>query len=215
MHLILCPLKFESEILQETLGKTWSFEVQSWKYKETSKEVFKVEKQPIFLTFSGVGQAYGVNLKALLACERKIQKILCFGGAGALTEDLQKGDLIINNKYGLPQHFYKVTGNADTPLDSTPCVSQQIFKAIKVGVIETVNSPVETLEEITQIRSSGAMAVAMEGRWGALNCPKNIEFSELRVITDHCEPLTKSEYKKRFQEAIASVQSLDDLLCNF
>ncbi|MCF6207557.1 MAG: 5'-methylthioadenosine/adenosylhomocysteine nucleosidase [Sulfurovum sp.] len=159
--------------------------------------------QPVVVAYSKIGKVFAALTATLLIEKFKCDMLLFSGVAGAISDDLKIGDLIIAE--GLCQHDLDITAfghphgyvpegavcvAADRPLRE---VAKKVAAAknitLKEGVIATGDQFVADAERKAWIgKTFNADALEMEGASVAVICDAlNIPFFVLRAISDSAD----------------------------
>lgn len=144
--------------------------------------------------------------------------MICIGAAGALSEELAVGDLVVATE--TVEHDYterfsphplpRFPGSGplldalrQLPLGSLPF-------GVHFGIIASGDEDVIELERAAALRkTTEACAVAWEGAGGARACRfSELPFLELRGITDSADHNASSDFYRNLQGAMANAAAL-------
>lgn len=168
------------------------------------------------LSLAGHGKTqFGIQTQFFLQYYQDIKSVFCVGCAGALSEDLRLGDVILGEK--TIEHDYRLKF-IERPLPSFPGdkqIIQEILKQsradfnIHLGAIASGDEDVVDKARAEEIgRQTGALAVAWEGAGGARACSFNkVPFVEIRGITDHANTDVPYDFLPNLEKAMKNVAS--------
>ncbi len=173
----------------------------------------------IVLARGGLGKVqFAVQTQHLLDICSDWDLIICAGAAGALTEEVSVGDVVVatttvehdyNNKFS-ERALPKFDG-AEAAIAELRSVSHSA-KAFSVhfGPIASGDEDVvETERKRALHESTGALAVAWEGAGGAKACAfSGLPFVEIRGVTDTADYKAASDFEENLGVAMGNLATL-------
>jgi adenosylhomocysteine nucleosidase len=187
---ILTPLEEELSILVNIL------EQLGFKKHRTylgDLEIFEFHKLNILLTLGGHGKTqFGIQSQYLLCQLPQVELLVCAGAAGALSDELEIGDVvaattIVEHDYNLKFVNRSLPQFAATPhvIDTLKRLSKTEFSfRLHFGSIASGDEDIVTVERGRDLaQSTGCIAVAWEGVGGARSSQfAKKQYVELRGI---------------------------------
>ena len=178
-------------------------DVEVVEYAKNKYYKAKYNSHKIIIAYSKIGKVFA-TLTATTLIEKFGAEVLLFSGvAGAISDDLKIGDLIVAK--GLCQHDLDITAfghpygfvpegevcvNADKKLlELSKTVADELGVELKEGIIATGDQFVASSEKKEWIgKTFGADALEMEGAAVAVVCDAlNVPFFVLRSISDSAD----------------------------
>jgi adenosylhomocysteine nucleosidase len=171
------------------------------------------------LARGGTGKAqFAVQTQHLLDAAMDWELVICAGAAGALSDALSVGDVVVatstvehdyNNKFSeRPVPSFEGAPEAIATLRRMP----HSFDSFKVhfGIVASGDEDVvDTERRRTLHQQLNALAVAWEGAGGARACKfSNVPFVEIRGITDAANRLAPSDFETNLAIAMNNVAAL-------
>lgn len=166
------------------------------------------------VSLAGHGKVqFGIQTQFLLHYYQDIGSVFCAGCAGALTKDLEIGDVVLAEK--TIEHDYRMKF-IDRPLPSFAgdkdlmagilAKPREGFR-VHCGVIASGDEDVVEVERALEIANqTGAIAVAWEGAGGARACQFNqVPFVEIRGITDHADSEVPYDFLPNLEKAMKNI----------
>lgn len=214
--LLIAPLQEEMAAFTQSLYKH--------KHSATSIPIGRLTAQYFegldsIVACGGHGKTqFAIHTQHLLDHAHTIDQVVCFGAAGALTESLAVGDLVVATE--TIEHDYtlrfvrrplpRFAANPNTiqmlqqlPLHSLPYRTH--FEIIASGDEDII----EQERAITLQQSTHAYAVAWEGAGGARACQfSKVPFVEIRGITDTANHDAPDDFTTNVSRAMAHIASL-------
>jgi adenosylhomocysteine nucleosidase len=159
-----------------------------------------------------------VQTQHLLDHAPPLEAVICLGAAGALSDDLAIGDLVLASE--TVEHDYterfsprplpRFAAEARL-LDALQRLPHSTLPfGVHVGIIASGDEDVIELERAAALReATEACAVAWEGAGGARACAfSGVPFLELRGITDTANHQAPADFRTNLQRAMANAAAL-------
>ena len=173
----------------------------------------------IILAQGGLGKVqFAVQTQHLLDTCSDWDLVVCAGAAGALTDEVSVGDVVVatttvehyyNNKFN-ERALPKFDG-AQAAIADLKSVSQSV-KAFNVhfGPIASGDEDVVATDRKQELHeSTGALAVAWEGVGGAKACAfSGLPFVEIRGVTDTADHNAASDFEDNLGVAMSNLATL-------
>ena len=167
----------------------------------------------------GLGKVqFAIQTQHVLDVSRTWEVVICTGAAGALSDELAIGDVVvatetvehdIHNHFG-PPRLPRFSGAA-TMIKSLRgvCPPRNAF-SVHFGPIASGDEDVVTVERQEALRQrTGALAVAWEGAGGARACQFSaMPFVEIRGVTDGANGRAAVDFRANLATAMANVATL-------
>ena len=202
-QVILCPLEIELKYLLEGFKKL-NLEIKPAQIGKLN--AYEIPQINALVCRGGHGKVqFGVQTQYVISQFPNLNSIFCVGAAGALSEELNVGDLVIaektiehdyTEKFNTKAQLPEFLGNADL-LGKAKSVKGANFK-IHFGCIASGDEDIISHERAVELqKKTGALAVAWEGAGGARACSFNkMPFLELRGITDNARHDVANSFEK-------------------
>ena len=181
--------------------------------------VVRLPDLDVTLARGGLGKVqFAVQTQHLLDTCGDWDLIICAGAAGALSEEVLVGDVVVatttvehdyNNKFN-KRALPKFDG-ARTAIANLRSVSQSANAfSVHFGPIASGDEDVvETERKRGLYESTGALAVAWEGAGGARACAfSGIPFIEIRGVTDTADHNAASDFEENLEVAMNNLATL-------
>ena len=213
---ILTPLEEERSLLVQSLEQLG---LQKTAVRLGRLDGFEFRQIDLLVAHGGHGKTqFGIQAQHLLCCVPQIQLLICAGAAGALSDSLKVGDVVVATE--TVEHDFNLKF-VSRPLPRFPGHSQTIealrrlsiasldfsvhFGAIASGdedVIESARG--QELPSLTN-----GIAVAWEGAGGARACRFNqTNFLELRGVTDTANHTAAADFEANLAIAMHHLAKL-------
>lgn len=236
--LIVVAMKVEEDASTKIGGNWETVEIDST--LKLSALHLKIGDRDLFLVNSGIGNVNAGLAVAVAYSKLQIQGVLLLGVAGALTSDLDIGQLVVPSKLMQHDSFYSGEGGNEFMSPGSPYISisrelrespvfdldfeftEWIFKKatvpVKSGVILTGNEFVGSSKRKMNLASTvqNAVAVEMEGGGIAQIARKyRIPFAIAKTVVDRLTPegTIATDYKKFIQGAAENSGKIVGLIC--
>ncbi|WP_414562875.1 MULTISPECIES: hypothetical protein [unclassified Anabaena] len=213
---ILTPLKEELSIMVNVLEKL-GFKKHTLYLGNL--DIFEFNELDLLLALGGHGKTqFGIQAQYLLCHLPQIELLVCAGAAGALSSELQVGDVVVATETVEHDYNLKFVSRPLPRFASTPQVLDAIKKLLKTelnfcvhfGSVASGDEDIVTVErgqELAQL--TGCIAVAWEGVGGA----KSSQFShkyyvELRGITDTADHNAAADFEANLGTAMTNLAQL-------
>lgn len=208
--LILCPLKLEKKLLLQALQEDLGLGVEI-----SSRGAWVPEKSWLILS-AGMGKVeFALSALEALRNFPQAQSLWCVGSAGALSDELQCGDIIIGTE-SVEHDFKSSLGSQALPRFASDIKLIQQIQAqssahdslkprrIHFGPIASGDEDILSRKRAEEVLgSTGALAVAWEGAGGARACLKaGKDFLEIRAITDRADSSTFDDFKSNIKQSM-------------
>ena len=160
---------------------------------------------------------YAVKATEWLVKNPKIKTLLCVGAGGALSPELNIGDVVVATRHF--EHDYKERFLQDSPLPSGDLNPSYIslfeelkkqFPFLHLGPIASGDEDIVSEKRAQEIcDQTSAMVVAWEGMGGVKSC-KHLgrNFIEIRGITDHCGGSAPQDFHKNLTLAMTQASQV-------
>lgn len=178
--------------------------------------VTEVPDLSLSIARGGVGKAqFAVHTRHILDHCGPVDLVICAGAAGALTDLVAVGDVVVATQ--TIEHDY---GNRFTDRPSPIFVAATMalaqIRAAPAGMRVHFGPIASGDEDVIDIarrdglhRSTGALAVAWEGAGGARACAlSGIPFVEIRGITDYANAEAPTEFAHNLEAALRNVAAV-------
>jgi adenosylhomocysteine nucleosidase len=213
---ILTPLKEELSILVNALEQLG---LKKHTLYLGNLEIFEFDEFDLLLTLGGHGKTqFGIQAQYLLCHLPQVELLVCAGAAGALSSELEVGDIVvatetIEHDYNLKFVSRPLPRFAGTPqvidarkrLPKTELGFCLHFGSVASGDEDIVM--VERGQELTQL--TGCIAVAWEGAGGARSSQfSQKQYVELRGITDTADHNAAADFEMNLATAMANLAQL-------
>ena len=173
----------------------------------------------VTLAPGGLGKAqFAIQTQHLLDVCNNWDLIICAGAAGALTDGVRVGDVVVatttvehdyNNKFSkrpLPKF-----DSARATIADLKSVSQSVNAfSVHFGPVASGDEDVVEIERGKELHeSTGALAVAWEGAGGARACAfSDVPFLEIRGVTDTADHNAASDFERNLEVAMSNLATL-------
>ena len=209
-HLILCPLPHEGKALRQSfqeLGHTCH------PLNIKGQNAWDIPTLSTVLAVGGHGKAlFAARSQFFIQNLKGLELLICAGSAGALDAQLHYGDVVVAQS--TVEHDYQLKFKPQSLPDfpGSPNCLQKI-EALKIqntfiGKIASGDEDILTRQRAQEIwdLTGGALAVAWEGAGGARAAQlSQLEYLEIRGISDRCDSQTFEDFKVHFQGAMQKV----------
>ena len=214
--LIITPMKEELNFLVQGCTKV-GFHTESAMIGRLP--VVRIPELDVTLARGGLGKVqFAVQTQHLLDTRNDWDLVVCAGAAGALTDEVSVGDVVVatttvehdyNNKFNeraLPKFDGARTAIADLKSVSH---STNAFSVHFGPIASGDEDVVETERKRMLHESTGALAVAWEGAGGAKACAfSGIPFVEIRGVTDTADHNAASDFEDNLGVAMSNLAIL-------
>lgn len=215
--LIVCPLKKElSELVHFFKSKGEPLET----YELGKLSLYYLPDKDIFLGRGGLGKTQmAIVVHHYLHHLKNIDLVVCAGCGGALSGQLDIGDIVVGEK--IIEHDFKSSRtNFNPPEFLVNPKWLQSFSRIEIpssrilcGAIASGDEDIASRERAAEVvKLTGALVVAWEGA-GAARAAEffNIDFIEVRSIVDVCENINSQDFAHRFTKSMSSLANFISL----
>ena len=189
---------------------------------ETSKigrlPVFYLPEPDLWIVKGGTGKVqFGVQTQHLLDNSHPWDLVICAGAAGALSNGLAIGDVIVGtstvehdyqNKFNeRPRPIFK---GASFAIESLQDLSSPAEFSVYFGRIASGDEDIVTVERSRELReATGALVAAWEGAGAAKACQfSQTPFLEIRGVTDTADHNAASDFEANLESAMGHVAAL-------
>lgn len=209
--LILCPLGIELKLLKKHLPLEFTGEDSPY------GQVWKTEKWA--LAISGHGKAQTAAQTSFWVSKFDPDFVFFCGAAGALTPNLNIGDVLIAQS--TIEHDYKEKFRKEAPLPqffgdskSIERISKLKNHFLKIGTVASGDEDIVDSERASELhRFTSADAVAWEGAGAARACHfLKKPFLEIRVITDKADSNAAIDFRENLE---LGMKNLSEILSEF
>jgi adenosylhomocysteine nucleosidase len=182
-------------------------------------EAIQFPELGITLVQGGLGKVqFAIQTQHALDVSQDWDAVLCVGAAGALTDTLKVGDVVvatetvehdIHNRFGPPLlPRFRGTPALLESLKNSIC-PRTAFN-LHFGPIASGDEDVVSLDRQEELRQRiGALAVAWEGAGGARACQfSKVPFVEIRGVTDNANGSAAMDFDTNLERAMKNVASL-------
>lgn len=216
MKAILTPLKEELSILVAALEQ---FELEKRSHYLGNLEIFEFHELDIIITLGGHGKTqFGIQAQHLLCHLPQLELLVCAGAAGALSNSLQIGDIVVATETVEHDYHLKFV-NRPLPrflgdnrvIDTLQNLSETNFDFVvhfgpmasgDEDIIDTIRG--QRLNQLT-----GCIAVAWEGAGGARACQfSQKRYLEIRGITDTADHNAATDFTVNLSTAMNNLVKL-------
>lgn len=212
-NLIVIPTKFEIDCFLSGCNELGLSQNESvlGKYK-----VIEFPQINTGLALGGLGKVqFGVQTQYLIHQENSPDAVLCVGAAGALSEDIALGDIVIatetvehdiKNKLGRPL-IPRFRSNEIIVAEFRKISEKQRAFNLHFGAVASGDEDIMDNTRKEELRSrTGALAVAWEGAGGARACRvSDVPFVEVRGITDFANPGAGDDFFKNLEKVMKNL----------
>lgn len=207
--LILSPLKFELDGLLNDLKQQGHKAVPSAQGPLT---VFEVDELGLKLSLAGHGKTQFAIQTQFLIDQIKPDAVFCVGCAGALSRQLEIGDVVIAEQT-IEHDFrekFRPRPEPEFAGDLKWLEKARSLAAanpnLHIGKIASGDEDIVDASRAQELaKQTNALAVAWEGAGGARACLFNqVPFLEIRGITDNADHSAVLDFKKNLQVAMAN-----------
>lgn len=210
---ILTPLPEELAILVTELER---FGLHKRELRLGNLDVFEFSEIDVLVAHGGHGKTqFGIQAQYLFCQAPQIQRFVCAGAAGALSNSLQVGDIVVvtetvEHDYNLKFASRPLPRFAGEPqiIEALQGITQINLKfAIHFG---TIASGDEDVVDVARGRELAALtdciAVAWEGAGGARACKFNrIPYVEIRGVTDTANHQAAADFEVNLVTAMSNL----------
>jgi adenosylhomocysteine nucleosidase len=210
---ILMPLPEELAILVAVLEK---FGLHKRELQLEHLNVFEFKEVDLIVGCGGHGKTqFGIQAQYLLCQIPQIQLLACAGAAGALTDSLQVGDIVVATETVEHDYYLKFVSR---PLprfvgDSLIIESLRTIHttewdfAVHFGNVASGDEDIIDAVRGREIaRLTNCIAVAWEGAGGARMCQFNKKrYVELRCVTDTANHHTAADFETNLASAMTNL----------
>ena len=211
--LIVIPTKFEIDCFLDGCNDL------GLNQKESVLGKYKVIEFPQINTgvaLGGLGKVqFGVQTQYLIHQEDGPDAVLCVGAAGALSEELSLGDIVIatetvehdiKNKVGRPL-IPRFRSNEIIVAEFRKMAEKKRAFNLYFGAVASGDEDIMDETRKEELRSrTGALAVAWEGAGGARACRvSDVPFVEVRGITDFANPGAGDDFFKNLEQVMKNL----------
>lgn len=182
-------------------------------------EVFEFHELDLLVALGGHGKTqFGIQSQYLLCQLPQIELLVCAGAAGALSSELEIGDIVAANETVEHDYDLKFVSRSLPRFSGTPQVIDTLKKLPKTelgfrlhfGSIASGDEDIVTIERRQQLaRLTDCIAVAWEGAGGARSSQfAQKQYIELRGITDTANHNAPADFEVNLATAIANLATL-------
>lgn len=213
---ILTPLQEELAILVAELEK---FGLQKKEFRLGNLDVFVFSEVNLLVANGGHGKTqFGIQAQHLLCHDPQIQLLVCAGAAGALSNSLKVGDVVVATE--TVEHDYNLkfvsrplprfAGNHQVieiiqNLPQPDTAFSVHFGAVASGDEDVVD--VARGQELMNL--TNCIAVAWEGAGGARACKFNEKcYVELRAVTDTANHQAAADFETNLVTAMCNLAQI-------
>lgn len=208
---ILTPLRAEFLIFLSAIEK---LDLKQKKIMINNLEVFEFPELNLLITQGGHGKTqFAIHSQYLLCNIPEIDILGCCGVAGALSNTLNIGDIVVATE--IVEHDFKLK-LANRPLPrfkthhETLIFSEKLFDSnsdfrIHFGSIASGDEDIVCAQRKKELLNlTNCIAVAWEGAGGARTCQFNQKkYIELRVISDTADQNSIIDFEKNLKQTMA------------
>lgn len=180
-------------------------------------QVVHVSELDLVFAEGGLGKAqFAVQTQHLIDHGSDWEVVICAGAAGALSERVMVGDVVIGtetveydiqNKFGQPllPHFEASTVIVDEL--AHPFLKSHHLFTVHVGKIASGDEDIVDVERREQVRTlTGALANGWEGAGGArASSFSGIPFVEVRGISDGANETAPQDFERNLPETMRNI----------
>jgi adenosylhomocysteine nucleosidase len=211
--LVMAPLQEELDFLLAHWGE------QGYRSLPAVIGLLPVTEVPdlsLSIALGGVGKAqFAVHTRHILDHCSPVDLVICAGAAGALTDLVAVGDVVIATQTIEHDYGNRFTDRPKPVFTAAPIALARLRAAsagrrVHFGPIASGDEDVIDIERRDGLhRSTRALAVAWEGAGGARACAlSGIPFVEIRGITDNANPAAPTEFALNLETALRNVAAV-------
>jgi adenosylhomocysteine nucleosidase len=180
--------------------------------------VFTLPDLGLSLSKGGTGKVqFGVQTQYLLDNSHPWDLVICAGAAGALSNGLAIGDVIVGtstvehdyqNKFSeRPRPIFK---GASYAIETLQDLSSPADFSVYFGRIASGDEDIVTVERSRELQgATGALVAAWEGAGGAKACQfSQTPFLEIRGVTDTADHNAATDFKANLETAMGHIAAL-------
>jgi adenosylhomocysteine nucleosidase len=164
----------------------------------------------------GVGKAqFAAHTRHILDHCGPVDLVICAGAAGALTDRVAVGDVVVATQTIEHDYGNRFTDRPSPVFPAAPMALAHIRAAsagirVHYGPIASGDEDViDTARRDRLYRSTHALAVAWEGAGGARACGlSGVPFVEIRGITDNANPEAPTDFAHNLETALQNVAAV-------
>lgn len=201
-YLIVTPIQEELDFLSTYLTQE-NYDVQ--KRVIGRLPTLEFPELDLILAQGGLGKTqFGLQTQHLLDLCSSVQAVVCAGAAGALSEQLKVGDVVIASETVEHDCIYRFVKRPPPRFAGNKKLIDQFEKLSKaspefniyVGIMASGDEDIVERSRAEEIyRKTGAIAIAWEGAGGARASQfSGVPYLELRVITDAADHKAPSDF---------------------
>lgn len=219
---ILVPLPEELSILVGQLGQ---FGYQKKESRLGKLDVFEFGEANLLLACGGHGKAqFGIQAQYLLCQEPQIDLLVCAGAAGALSNSLEIGDIVVATE--TVEHDYNLrfvsrplprfAGNIQVIEMLKQLPAQNLDYSLHFGAVASGDEDIVDLARGRSLANlTDCIAVAWEGAGGARASKFSDKgYLELRGVTDTANHSAAGDFEMNLQTAMSNLAHLIALWTN-
>lgn len=213
--LVITPIQSEFHYLRQSCAKQG---VKAIETKIGRLSVLYFPELTMYVALGGLGKTqFAVQTQYLIDHCAGLEAVICAGAAGALTPELQIGDVVVATEtveHDIRNHFGKPLLPRFLSDPATLYEFQQLPQngsfTCYFGPIASGDEDVVDLERGRAIQQqTGAFAVAWEGAGGARACQfSHVPFVEMRGITDNADHSAAADFTKNLELAQHNVATV-------
>lgn len=215
--LIVTPLPYEMHFVVQ------SFVQRGYGVDETTFGKLRGARIPEFgicIAPGGHGKAqFALQTQYLLDRCEAVEMVACVGAAGALTTDIEVGDVVVS--IGTVEHDYTQRfterpiphHNVHGPsVNELRMINERMSFEFSVhyGLIASGDEDIISVERARELRAeTNGLCVAWEGSGGARACAFNdVPFLEIRGITDDADHHAAQHFRENLEKAMHNIVAL-------
>jgi adenosylhomocysteine nucleosidase len=213
---MLTPLEEELSTLANALEQ---FGFKKHKSLLGNLEIFEFRELNLLLALGGHGKTqFGVQSQYLLCQLPQVELLVCAGAAGALSNELEIGDIVAATATVEHDYNLKFVNRPLPRFTGTPQVIDTLKQLPKTeldfrlhfGLIASGDEDVVTVERGQELaRLTGCIAVAWEGVGGARSSQfAQKQYVELRGITDTANHCAAADFEVNLEGAMFNLAKL-------
>jgi adenosylhomocysteine nucleosidase len=176
----------------------------------------EVPELNLLIARGGVGKAqFAVHTRHILDHCGPVDLVVCAGAAGALTDLLTVGDVVVATRTLEHDYGNRFTDRpspvfAAAPMALTHLRVVSAGMPIHFGPVASGDEDVVEIARRNRLHSStGALAVAWEGAGGARACALGgVPFVEIRGITDNADSEAPADFARNLGAALCNVAAV-------
>lgn len=215
-RLLITPMQEELEFFRQRLA-----DLGLWVGEDVIGRlpVNRVPDLGLTLARGGTGKAqYAVHTQHLLDSESGWDLVICAGAAGALSDDLNPGDLVVATE--TIEHDYdnrfsqrplpRFSGDSASLAGLRRLAPASRSFEVHFGIVASGDEDiVDRQRRESLFRATGASAVAWEGAGGARACAfSQVPYLEMRAITDTADSTAPEAFAANLETAMCNLASL-------